>query len=63
MERIEREGMGPSGFCICPKCGYKTPHKPGIPCRDERCPNCGVRLVREGSYHHRLIEEKGSKEE
>lgn len=51
-------GLGPEGYCICPKCGYKKVHTPGIPCREERCPNCGVALIREGSEHHRLIEEK-----
>ncbi|MGB9750378.1 MAG: ferredoxin [Caldisericia bacterium] len=55
------DGMGPIGFCICPKCGYKKPHIPGIPCRDEKCPNCGSILVREGSYHHTLIEERKKK--
>jgi hypothetical protein len=56
-------GLGPEGFCVCPKCGYKKVHTPGIPCRDERCPNCGSALIREGSYHHRLIEERRRKNE
>jgi NAD-dependent SIR2 family protein deacetylase len=50
--------MGPGGFCICPKCGYKKPHEAGIPCQQEKCPNCGTKLIREGSYHHKLIEKK-----
>ena len=42
------------GACICPKCEARVPHRRGVPCRDERCPACGVKLLREGSYHHRL---------
>ncbi len=52
------KGMGPEGYCICTKCGYKKEHTKGIPCREERCPKCGSVMVREGSYHHKLIEEK-----
>jgi hypothetical protein len=47
--------MGASGNCICPKCERRTPHRPGAPCIEERCPECGVALVREGSPHHREI--------
>lgn len=38
---------GPSGYCLCPKCGYRTPHKQGIPCPEMKCPECGRPLVRE----------------
>ena len=58
MAELRTQGMGPGGFCICPKCGYKEPHVAGIPCRDEKCPKCGARMVREGSYHHKLTSEK-----
>ena len=44
-----RMGMGPSGDCVCPKCGYKTPHQQGKPCRDLLCPTCGITMLREGS--------------
>jgi len=50
--------MGAGGYCICVKCGYKKPHKSGVPCRDEKCPECGVRLLREGSEHHKKFLEK-----
>jgi hypothetical protein len=53
-----RHGAGAGGFCICPKCGFKKPHQAGVRCMDERCPKCGSTMVREGSYHHRLIEER-----
>jgi DNA-directed RNA polymerase subunit RPC12/RpoP len=51
-------GMGTGGYCVCPKCGYRTPHRRGIPCQEERCPHCGAKLLREGGYHHQLLEQK-----
>ena len=54
----EGGGMGGGGFCICPKCGQREPHRPGMPCIQERCPSCGVAMVREGSPHHQEIESK-----
>jgi len=48
--------MGAGGACVCAKCGARVPHRPGVPCMDERCPKCGVALVREGSAHHQEIE-------
>ena len=41
-------GLGPSGFCVCPKCGNKVVHQRGIPCYQQRCPICGSPMVREG---------------
>ncbi|MFH1009646.1 MAG: hypothetical protein V1784_00250 [bacterium] len=55
MRDESRHGMGPGGFCVCPKCGERAPHEPGIPCREHTCPGCGSKMVREGSYHHELI--------
>ncbi len=55
--------MGSGGGCICPKCGHVEPHVPGTPCRELRCPQCGKIMVREGSYHHDLIEERKRKRE
>jgi len=40
-------GGGPGGYCICPKCGYKTSHESGIPCSQLLCPKCKINLVRE----------------
>lgn len=51
-------GLGAGGFCICLKCGHRSLHRPGAPCLDERCPECGAALVREGSFHHREITER-----
>jgi len=53
-----RLGLGPAGYCICPKCGFRKKHRPGVPCQEEHCPECGTALYREGSEHHRLIEQK-----
>jgi len=51
-------GMGSGGFCICPKCGERFPHQQGVPCLEERCRDCGVALVREGSAHHKEIQKR-----
>jgi hypothetical protein len=55
-------GLGPSGFCICPKCSHRIPHTRGVPCQDEKCPKCGAKMIREGSEHHQLLQKKRSKE-
>jgi NAD-dependent SIR2 family protein deacetylase len=44
--------MGAGGRCICPKCETPVAHEAGIPCQEERCPNCGAKMLREGSDHH-----------
>jgi len=58
-----RLGLGPEGFCFCPKCGFRKRHVAGVPCIEERCPHCGSSLIREGSEHHRLISEKKTRKE
>lgn len=57
-----RHDMGAGGACICPKCGEKIPHSRGVPCQEERCPECGAKMLRQGSYHHELLEQKKSKQ-
>lgn len=42
------------GYCICLHCNTRIQHIEGQPCRDNDCPQCGKKLIREGSYHHQL---------
>jgi predicted RNA-binding Zn-ribbon protein involved in translation (DUF1610 family) len=54
--------MGAGGQCICVSCGARIAHRPGVPCREERCPACGKAMIREGSPHHQqIVERKASK--
>lgn len=54
-------GYGIHGACICPRCGLTLEHQPGRPCKRERCPSCGVALLREGGEHHRAVLERQAK--
>jgi len=40
------KSIGPPEFCICPSCGEKVKHQPGVPCSSILCPKCGTRMVR-----------------
>ena len=44
--RMGGYGLGPGGECVCPNCGYRIPHRRGVPCAQEICPKCGARMVR-----------------
>ena len=39
-------GAGPSGECVCPKCGHKQTHARGQPCYDLKCSKCGAAMTR-----------------
>ena len=41
-----KPGSGPSGNCVCPKCGKKVPHVTGQRCVDQICPDCGTKMIR-----------------
>ena len=62
IEMEERQWMGRGGTCLCPACGHRIPHQRGVPCQEERCPKCGKKMLREGSYHHDLLIKKKAKE-
>jgi len=40
-------GLGPGGYCVCPVCGYRSPHRTGVPCYSVACPKCGSMMYRE----------------
>ncbi len=42
-----RPSAGAGGYCVCPSCGTRIPHKRGIPCYQQTCPKCGTKMVRE----------------
>jgi len=42
-----KPGSGPSGNCVCPKCGFKMSHSIGQRCVDISCPQCGTKMVRD----------------
>lgn len=35
-------GRGAPRVCKCIECGYEAPKTPGVPCRMEKCPECGA---------------------
>jgi predicted Zn-ribbon and HTH transcriptional regulator len=37
-------GAGPPRICKCSQCGYETPKVRGVPCRNDKCPECGAPL-------------------
>lgn len=43
----DKPGSGPDGNCICPNCGYTTPHARLVPCNGRLCPKCNTILTRE----------------
>ncbi|MFW6409861.1 MAG: hypothetical protein ACOCZR_02350 [Halanaerobiales bacterium] len=43
-----KQGLGPSGECVCPNCGHTVPHQRGVPCYQQTCPECGTQMTRKG---------------
>lgn len=52
MSTPRKHQMGSGGRCVCPKCETRISHRDGVRCQDERCPECGAKMLREGSEHH-----------
>ena len=40
-----RQGVGGAGKCECPKCGKTVKHERGIPCTEQKCPECGAPMT------------------
>lgn len=38
---------GPGGNCMCPNCGKTVPHQAGVPCTQQKCPECGTTMIRQ----------------
>ena len=58
MAEHRKHVMGEGGHCVCPKCETTIPHSKGVRCQDEHCPECGAKMLREGSEHHQLFLKK-----
>ena len=39
-------GTGPTGKCVCPKCGYRASLGRGVPCYEQKCTKCGAMMTR-----------------
>jgi len=46
-ENKQAKGIGPGGYCICPKGDYKVKHQRGTPCSELKCPHHNINLTRE----------------
>lgn len=42
--RGRRAGAGSVGNCICSSCGASVPHQAGVPCFEQKCPECGAAM-------------------
>lgn len=48
MGRQGGRSLGPGGQCVCPACGKTAPHQRGVPCTQQKCPQCGAAMTRQG---------------
>jgi predicted Fe-Mo cluster-binding NifX family protein len=42
-----RMGAGTAGYCTCPQCGHQEAHQRGVPCVEQKCPQCGTAMTRQ----------------
>jgi predicted DNA-binding protein (UPF0251 family)/phage FluMu protein Com len=45
-EQYSSSASATSGYCICPQCHHKEPHRRGVPCYSINCPECGSTMTR-----------------
>ena len=45
--------IGTDDFCICPSCGHRKRHMPGMPCNQTICPECNNVMKRERANNPR----------
>jgi len=45
--RMGKFAAGPSGNCVCLKCGHKEAHQTGVSCYQKKCPKCQNPMTRE----------------
>lgn len=41
----DRQNIGGTDICICPKCKYELKHDRGTPCNEIKCPKCDTPMV------------------
>lgn len=41
----DRQGVGGTDICACPKCGHEEKHERNVPCTEMKCPKCGTKMV------------------
>lgn len=41
----EKQNIGGTNVCVCPKCGYEIEHDRGTPCNGIKCPKCDTLMI------------------
>lgn len=41
----DRQGVGGTDICVCPKCGHEEKHERNVPCAEMKCPKCGTKMI------------------
>lgn len=56
------QGYGSAGTCICIRCNIEIPHRAGIPCPQEKCPQCGKPMARKEMLEERQKQRASDKQ-